>query len=56
VPHQEINALDDQPLECVITRSGQDPIVVNLDIDGVIDPEQVRWTDPAHPSPDPSSP
>jgi uncharacterized RmlC-like cupin family protein len=55
VPHQEINALDDQPLECVITRSGQDPIVVNLDIDGVIDPEQVRWTDPAHPSPDPST-
>ena len=49
VPHQEINALDDQPLECVITRSGQDPIVINLDIDGVADPEHVPWTDPAHP-------
>lgn len=30
VPHQEINARSDQPCECVIVRSGQDPIVVNL--------------------------
>ena len=50
VPHQEINALDDQPLECVLTRSGQDPIVINLDIDGVAVPEDVPWTDPSHPS------
>lgn len=34
VPHQEINALDDEPLECVVARSGQEPIVVNLDIEG----------------------
>jgi hypothetical protein len=33
----------------VLTRSGQNPIVINLDIDGVTDPEHVRWTDPAHP-------
>jgi uncharacterized RmlC-like cupin family protein len=49
VPHQEINARDDEPLECVLTRSGQDPIVVNLDIEGVPDPEDVRWVDPGHP-------
>jgi uncharacterized RmlC-like cupin family protein len=51
VPHQEINALDDLPLECVVARSGQEPIVVNLDIDGVAEPEQVTWVDPAHPAP-----
>jgi uncharacterized RmlC-like cupin family protein len=33
VPHQEINASDDEPLECVLVRSGPDPIVVNLDIE-----------------------
>jgi uncharacterized RmlC-like cupin family protein len=32
VPHQEINARSDMPCEAVIVRSGQDPIVVNLDI------------------------
>lgn len=32
VPHQEINARSDQPVEAVVVRSGQDPIVVNLDI------------------------
>ena len=49
VPHQEINALNDKPLECVVARSGQEPIVVNLDIDGVAEPEHVPWVDPAHP-------
>ena len=51
VPHQEINALDDEPLECVLTRSGQEPIVVNLDIEGVAEPEHVPWVDPTHPAP-----
>jgi uncharacterized RmlC-like cupin family protein len=32
VPHQEMNARPDEPVECVVVRSGQDPIVVNLDI------------------------
>src|SRR6266705_1878207 len=27
VPHQEINASTDEPLECVLVRSGQEPIV-----------------------------
>jgi uncharacterized RmlC-like cupin family protein len=33
VPHQEINALADEPCEAVVVRSGQDPVVVNLDIE-----------------------
>ncbi len=33
VPHQEINARTDEPVEAVVVRSGQDPIVVNLDIE-----------------------
>jgi uncharacterized RmlC-like cupin family protein len=33
VPHQEINARADEPVEAVVVRSGQDPIVINLDID-----------------------
>jgi uncharacterized RmlC-like cupin family protein len=33
VPHQEINALPDEPCEAVVVRSGQEPIVVNLDIE-----------------------
>jgi uncharacterized RmlC-like cupin family protein len=33
VPHQEMNARLDQPVEAVVVRSGQEPIVVNLDIE-----------------------
>ena len=32
VPHQEINARPDEPVEAVVVRSGQDPVVVNLDV------------------------
>lgn len=52
VPHQEINASPDEILECVLVRSGQDPIVVNLDITPAEPPEAVAWVDPLHPSPD----
>jgi uncharacterized RmlC-like cupin family protein len=31
-PHQELNARTDQPVEAVVVRSGQEPIVINLDI------------------------
>jgi len=48
VPHQEINASPEEPLECVLVRSGQEPVVVNLDIPMVEAPETVRWTDPIH--------
>lgn len=33
VPHQEINASPQQACEAVVVRSGQEPIVVNLDMD-----------------------
>ncbi len=48
VPHQEINASDDLQLHCVLTRSGQTGLVVNLDIDVVETPELVRWIDDLH--------
>ena len=48
VPHQEINALADESLACVLVRSGQQPVVVNLDIPTVEEPEEVRWIDPIH--------
>ena len=51
VPHQEINADPDADLECVLVRSGQDPVVVNLDIAPVEPPENVPWVDPIHPAP-----
>ena len=47
VPHQEINARDSEALECVLMRSGQDPVVVNLDIEPVEKPEEV-WADGMH--------
>jgi uncharacterized RmlC-like cupin family protein len=51
VPHQEINASDEQPLSCVLVRSGQEPVVVNLDIPTAEQPEQVHWVDNIHPDP-----
>lgn len=47
VPHQEINADSEQVLECVLLRSGQDPVVVNLDIEPVEEPQNV-WKDGLH--------
>jgi uncharacterized RmlC-like cupin family protein len=48
VPHQEINASTDQPLECVLVRSDNEAVVVNLDIEPVEKPESVHWIDPIH--------
>src|SRR4029077_10481585 len=48
VPHQEINASEDVQLDCVLARSGQQGLVVNLDIDPVEVPELVRWIDDLH--------
>ena len=49
VPHQEINALAGETLSCVVVRSGQEPVVVNLDLPDVVDePERVRWVDDLH--------
>ena len=49
VPHQEINAAPGEPLICVVVRSDQEPIVVNLDLVSVENPEEVVWVDPSHP-------
>ena len=51
VPHQEINASDDEMLECVLVRSGGDAVVVNLDIAPIEKPESVAWIDPIHKAP-----
>ncbi len=52
VPHQEINAEPSEPLSCVLVRSGQDPVVVNLDLADVEpNPQQVHWVDDIHPAP-----
>lgn len=51
VPHQEINARSNEPLICVVVRSDQEPVVVNLDIPTVEEPEEVLWVDPTHPKP-----
>ena len=48
VPHQEINASSDETLECVLVRSDNEAVVVNLDIDPAEKPEEVRWVDPIH--------
>ena len=53
VPHQEINADPDNPLECVLVRSDNEAVVVNItDVDPVEKPESVYWVDPIHKKPD----
>jgi len=48
LPHQEINACPDEPVEAVVVRGGQDPIVVNLDIES---PEPASFPGPSfHPT------
>ena len=39
---------DTQPLSCVLVRSGQEPVVVNLDIPAMEKPQRVVWTDDLH--------
>src|SRR5215204_1424657 len=52
VPHQEINASPDDSLSCVVVRSGQEPVVVNLDMPAVeANPEQIHWVDDIHREP-----
>jgi uncharacterized RmlC-like cupin family protein len=52
VPHQEINASPDSSLSCVVVRSGQEAVVVNLDLPEVeSDPEHVVWVDDIHREP-----
>ena len=51
VPHQEINASGEETLECVLVRSDNEAVVVNLDIAAVEQPEAVAWVDPIHKAP-----
>jgi uncharacterized RmlC-like cupin family protein len=51
VPHQELNARADLPVEAVVVRSGQDPIVVNLDILSPEDQPSPGEPDPFHAGP-----
>ena len=53
VPHQEINASRDERLECVLVRSDQEAVAINLDIAPAEAPEEVLWVDPTHPHPHP---
>ncbi len=48
VPHQEINASSEETLECVLVRSDNEAVVVNLDIAAAEPPETVLWVDPIH--------
>jgi len=49
VPHQEINADPDHVLECVLVRSDNEAVVVNIDsVEPVEPPENVPWIDPIH--------
>jgi uncharacterized RmlC-like cupin family protein len=51
VPHQEINAKSDEACECVVVRSGQEPIVVNLPLDTPEPAGGGRSDVPFHPNP-----
>lgn len=51
VPHQEINASTSETLECVLVRSDNEAVVVNLDIEPAEKPESVYWIDPIHKHP-----
>ena len=48
VPHQEINASATETLECVLVRSDNEAVVMNLEIEPVEKPEAVLWVDPIH--------
>ena len=51
VPHQEMNARPDEPVEAVVVRSGQEPIVVNLDIESPEPAPHGTEPDPFHSKP-----
>ena len=49
VPHQEINADPNEPLRCILVRSDQEAIVINLDIEPVETSDAI-WIGPNHPA------
>ena len=51
VPHQEINADPNEPLRCVVVRSDQEAVVVNVNLPDIdLNPQPVQWNDDIHPS------
>ncbi len=55
VPHQEINASVDEALRCVLVRSDNEAVAINLDIEPAEAVEEVLWVDPTHPAPAPKA-
>ena len=49
VPHQEINASPEEPLRCILVRSDQEAVVVNLDI-APAEASETVWVGPNHPA------
>ena len=50
IPHQEINASKKEVLECVLFRSGLEPVVINLDIPEADRQDENFWLDDIHTS------
>ena len=48
LPHQELNAKKDDPVEAVVVRSGQEAVVVNLDIPSPEEDSAWESIDPFH--------
>ena len=48
VPHQDIKASDDLALSCVVVRSDQGAVVINLDVSNVEPKPQEGWGDDIH--------
>jgi hypothetical protein len=40
-----------KPLECVLVRSDNEAVAINLEIEPVEKPEKVLWVDPVHRAP-----
>jgi uncharacterized RmlC-like cupin family protein len=51
VPPPASNANPTEPLDCVVVRSDNEAVVVNLDIAPIESPESVYWIDPIHKHP-----
>ncbi len=50
MPHQEMNASGDEPLEAIVIRSDQEPIVISVEIEGADPVSGSAPNQPFHPS------
>ena len=44
----QVRRASSETLECVLVRSDNEAVVINLDIEPIEKPEQVAWIDPIH--------